>query len=121
MLLLLFVHLGELPELVLLEDAEGPEVGGPLLAQVVQLLVVLMLGGIVDLRLQRTLLRAALPDADEATVRTPVVGAQVGRQASDAELPGPETLLRELDLDGLLGLFEFGLLDGEEFIPLTLL
>lgn len=80
-----------------------------------------MLGGIVDLRLQHTLLRAALADADEATVHAPVVRAQVGRQATDAKLPRPEALLRELDLDGLLGLFEFGLLDGEEFIPLTLL
>lgn len=81
-----------------------------------------MLGGIVDLRLQHTLLRAALADADEATVHAPVVSAaQVGREATDAKLPRPEALLRELDLDRLLGLFEFGLLNGEEFIPLTLL
>jgi hypothetical protein len=80
-----------------------------------------MLGGVVNLRLQHTLLRAALPDADEATVHSSVVRAQVARQATDAELPRPEPLLRELDLDGLLRLFEFRLLDGEEFIPLTLL
>lgn len=119
--LLTVVHLRELPQLVLLEDAESPEVRGPLLAQVVQLLVVLVLGGVVDLRLQHTLLRAALADADEATVHAAVVCAEIGRQAADAELPRPEALLRELDLDGLLGLFEFCLLDGEEFIPLTLL
>ena len=119
--LLAVVHLGELPQLVLLEDAEGSEVGGPLLAQVVELLVVLVLGGVVDLRLQRALLRAALADADEAAVGAPVIAAEVGREPSDSELPRPEPLLRELDLDRLLGLFEFRLLDREEFIPLALL
>ena len=80
-----------------------------------------MLGGVVDLRLQRALLRAALADADEAAVGAPVIAAEVCREPSDSKLPRSEPLLRELDLDRLLGLFEFRLLDREEFIPLTLL
>ena len=47
LLLLRVVHLTELPQLVLLENAEGSQIRAPLLAQVIHLLVILLLRQLV--------------------------------------------------------------------------
>lgn len=73
-------------------------------------------------------MRATLADAHESSsaVHAPL-GALLAKarvassQAAESKLTRPEPLLRELDLHSLLRLLEFGLLNGQELVALTLL
>lgn len=73
-------------------------------------------------------MRATLANAHEpsSSVHAPL-GALLPKarvassQAAESKLTRPEPLLRELDLHGLLRLLEFGLLNGQELVALTLL
>ena len=78
----------------------------------------------LDLRV----LRATLTDTDEpaGAIHAPLgallaEASVAGREASQSKLTRAEPLLREFHLHCLLRLLEFSLLDGQEFVALTLL
>lgn len=117
--LLTVVHLAELPQLVLLEDAECSEIRSPLFLELFYLFFILLLVQFVLLVLQ-VVLGPVLSNRQESAVDSSLLVERTSEPAY-AELLLPKALLRELELYRLLRLFELGLLDVEELEALSFL
>ena len=98
--LLAIVHLTELPEFVLLEDTKGSEVRRPLLFKLLHLLIILLLIELILLILKMSVI--ALANRNESSIDPSLIILQRSGQSTDSELPLPEALLGELNLNGFL-------------------
>ena len=98
--LLAIVHLTELPEFVLLEDTKGSEVRRPLLFKLLHLLIILLLIELILLIFKMSVI--ALANRNESSIDPSLIILQRSGQTTNSELPLPEALLGELDLNGFL-------------------